>query len=185
MTRILVLLVTLLLLSACSLFKTRSAQPPTSFSGRDFTEYSDILDALIDIYANPGRSSELATLLDDTLFYFQADSADASDMSGKPSRWGRNEEISVTAAILSDSANGVAVFANTGANAPARIFVSSDSVVLRWDYQFVRNDNAQFAGTSYFTLVRRQGRFYMRDWKDYRNTVLGYKSWGRWKLENR
>jgi hypothetical protein len=175
----------LALFSACSLFQERDAKAPTSYSSRDFTRYQDIIDALIEIYSNPGRSGDLAMLFDDTLFAFEADSLDAADLPSVPRHWGRADEIRITSRLLADTASTVINFATTGSNAPLPVFASADSAVVRWNYLFAQNDKAltRYSGTSEFTLVRRQNRFYLAEWKDFRNSGSSGKSWGRWKME--
>jgi|SRR3989339_2080023 len=177
-------IILILALSSCSLFEKRDAAAPTSAANRDFTNYQDFIDAIIDIYSTPGKSNDLALLFDDTLFVFSCDSSDASDLPTVPKQWGAAKEKLVTSAMLSDSKNIVAAFATSGVNKPVPQSPSLDSVIVRWAYLFQRNDQELFSGTCEFTLIRRQNRFYLHAWKDIRDAVSANKSWGRWKMEN-
>lgn len=162
----------------CGLLEPRKSAPPSDFSGRDFTQYSDLLLELEDIYTL-GKSSSLPNLLADSGFLFDGDTLDSATVHPAARTWGRNEEIRVTDRILADTLQRIspALFEYV----EKLLYGTSDSVVVQWVYQLTRRDSVLIQGRSEFTLIRLASRFYVIQWKD-RST--GEKSWGRWKMEN-
>ncbi len=163
------------------MFDPRESASPTSFSG-SFSQYADVMNELKSIYVS-NRHDDIANLLDDNGYIFEADSLDSIALGASLRTWDKAKESQVTASILSDSMERISEkdFAYT----EAILYSSPDSVVLTWNYNLIRNDNVKIHGFSDFILVRRLSRFYLHLWKDRKDQGnLIAKSWGQWKLEH-
>lgn len=170
----------LCLLSACSLFSPRDAQSPTQPLPSGFTSYDDIMDRLVDIYSY-GPASDLYLILSDG-FIFEGDSLDSAALSSARRAWDATLEKLITKNMLSDTLRRVARHNSGGIEVITNL---ADSAVVRWDYLLALRDSSRIEGTSWFTLVRTDNRFYLSYWKDRLNpSTSGAKSWGRWKMEN-
>jgi hypothetical protein len=169
-----------LLLQGCSLFEPREAQRPSQIVGVDFGSYTDILGKVVDIYRT-GKASDLVLVLADD-FIFEGDTLDSAGLNATSRLWGIGVEKQVTATMLADSLHWLE-WENSSAMRTLADF--SDSAVVRWDYDLTLRDSSRIEGTSLFTLVRRDNRFYLIYWQDRINPATsGAKSIGRWKMEN-
>lgn len=169
-----------LFLQGCSLFEPREAQRPSQVLGVDFGSYGDILDKVVDIYRT-GKAADLVLVLSDD-FIFEGDTLDSAGLNATSRSWGADVEKQVTAKMLADSLHRLE-WENSADMRTLADF--SDSAVVRWDYDLTLRDSARIEGTSLFTLVRRDNRFYLVYWQDRINPATpGAKSIGRWKMEN-
>lgn len=170
----------LLVTAGCGLLEPRPSDPPVNLSGRDFTQYADLLLELEELYTL-GKPDLLPGLLPESGYRFDGDTLDSAAVHPPGRSWGRLEEIQITSRILSDTLQRIdpAHFEFT----EALLFNSSDSVVMQWDYRLTRRDGTVLTGRSEFSLARKGSRFYLTRWKDRSAPPPSY-SWGRWKMEN-